>query len=66
MIKQYIKKQGITKSQFARRANISRQLLNWHLQNPKSPWKYQNAVSVVVAIYGEAIREKVVDLVLGK
>jgi len=65
MIKAHIKKQNITQSDFAKKANISRQLLNWHLKNPERTWKHKAAVRVVRAIYGEPIREKVVELILG-
>jgi len=66
MIRTYIKKQNITQSAFAEKANISRQLLSWHLKHPEKVWTYKKAVKIVKVIYGEPIREKVVDLILGK
>ena len=65
MIRAYIKKQNITQSAFAEKASISRQLLNWHIKYPKKAWTHKNAIKVVRAVYGEPIREKVVELVLG-
>jgi hypothetical protein len=65
IIKNYIEREKISKSEFARRAKISRQLLNWHFQNPNKGWSLDNAQKVVTVIYGEIIREKVVDLILG-
>ena len=66
MIKTYIEKQNITQSEFAEKANISRQLLNWHLRHPEKVWTYKNAIKIVKVVYGKAIREEIVDLILGK
>jgi len=65
MIKTYIKNKNITQSDFAEKANISRQLINWHIKHPKKAWTHKNAVKIVKVIYGEPIREKIVDLMLG-
>jgi len=65
MIKAYIKNQNMSQSEFAKKANISRQLLNWHLKHPEKVWTYKNAVKIVKVIYGKAIREEIVDLILG-
>uniref|UniRef100_A0A6M3K985 Putative DNA binding, helix-turn-helix domain containing protein n=1 Tax=viral metagenome TaxID=1070528 RepID=A0A6M3K985_9ZZZZ len=64
-LKEYLKKEKISQTEFAKKANISRQLLYWHLKNPGQPWSHKGAEKIVMAIYGEPIREKIVDLILG-
>ena len=66
MIRTYIKNKSMTQNEFAKKANISRQLLSWHLKHPEKVWTYKKAVKIVKVIYGEPIREKIVDLILGK
>ena len=64
-IKAYLKNQNITQTAFAKQIGITKQLLNWHLQNPQSGWKRNIAEKIVKTIYGEIIKEKVVDLMYG-
>lgn len=64
-IRQYLSQNGLTQSALAEKANISRQLLNYHIKNPSTGWHIRNAEKIVKAIYGEVIREKVIELVTG-
>ncbi len=65
-IPSHLKKNKISQSDFAKTIGISKQLLNWHIKYPQKTWSKGNAEKIVQVIYGEIIREKVIDLILGE
>lgn len=63
-LKTRIKDLEISNAEFARRIGISKQLLHWHVNNPDKPWKVEHAKKIIEVIYGEASKEKILELVL--
>jgi len=65
-IQKYLTDRDKTQSWLAEKAGISKQLLSLHIKNPSMGWRKHHAEKIVTALFGEPIREKIIELVLGE
>ncbi|MBU0977287.1 MAG: helix-turn-helix domain-containing protein [Nanoarchaeota archaeon] len=55
IILSYLKQEQITQTKLSERAGISRQLIQWHIKNPKAAWRGQNAIKIERATGGKVL-----------
>ena len=48
-ITQFMEKENINQSQFARLVDMSKQLISYHLTNPDAPWTLDKAMKIINA-----------------
>ena len=55
LIQKYLKKKGISQSEFARRIGVDKQLVQWHIKHPESLWNPKTAMKIERATSGEIL-----------
>ena len=60
LILNYLDNENITQTELAERAGLSKQLIQWHVANPKAAWRGPNAVKIERATGGLIKKEQLV------
>ena len=65
LIVNYLNNEGITQTELAERAGISKQLIQWHTVHPKAAWRGPNAVKIERATGGKILAYDLVFSISG-
>ena len=55
LVKKYLDKHKMTQTEFARRVGTIKQVISWHILNPKAKWNPDMAIRIERATSGEIL-----------